>query len=205
MCTCIHFQILFPCRPSQSIEQFPGHTAGLCQLSVLYIGLPWIRQQRICRDVGYRGSIPGSGGFPGERNGYPLQYSCLENSMDRGACIPMTFMCLNVRVKEFFLQIQKNNSEEYMFSLYICVCVCVCVCIKSIQTKLPEVVGFSFNILSLLSLRLLLGRSRCGLGAAFLRIGWHLSPLFKRSRGRLVSSHQLRSHGLDLIVVNFPC
>ena len=31
------------------------------------------------------GSIPGSGRSPGERNGYPLQYSCLENSMDRGA------------------------------------------------------------------------------------------------------------------------
>ena len=31
------------------------------------------------------GSIPGSGTSPGEGNGYPLQYSCLENSMDRGA------------------------------------------------------------------------------------------------------------------------
>ena len=30
-------------------------------------------------------SIPGSGRFPGEGNGNPLQYSCLENSMDRGA------------------------------------------------------------------------------------------------------------------------
>ena len=28
-------------------------------------------------------SIPGSGRFPGEGNGYPLQHSCLENSMDR--------------------------------------------------------------------------------------------------------------------------
>ena len=28
---------------------------------------------------------PGSGRSPGEGNGYPLQYSCLENSMDRGA------------------------------------------------------------------------------------------------------------------------
>ena len=28
------------------------------------------------------GSIPGSGPSPGERNGYPLQYSGLENSMD---------------------------------------------------------------------------------------------------------------------------
>ena len=31
------------------------------------------------------GSIPGSGRSPGEGNGYPLPYSSLENSMDRGA------------------------------------------------------------------------------------------------------------------------
>ena len=31
------------------------------------------------------GLIPGSGRFPGEGNGNPLQYSCLENSMNRGA------------------------------------------------------------------------------------------------------------------------
>ena len=31
------------------------------------------------------GLIPGSGGSSGEGNGNPLQYSCLENSMDRGA------------------------------------------------------------------------------------------------------------------------
>ena len=30
-------------------------------------------------------SIPGSGRSPGERNGNPLQYSCLGNPMDRGA------------------------------------------------------------------------------------------------------------------------
>ena len=34
------------------------------------------------RDVS---SIPGSGKFPGEGNGNPLQYSCLRNPMDRGA------------------------------------------------------------------------------------------------------------------------
>ena len=33
------------------------------------------------RDVG---SIPGSGRSPGGRHGNPLQYSCLENPMDRG-------------------------------------------------------------------------------------------------------------------------
>ena len=31
------------------------------------------------------GSIPGLRSFPGEGNGNPLWYSCLENSMDRGA------------------------------------------------------------------------------------------------------------------------
>ena len=35
------------------------------------------------RDVG---SIPGLERSPGGGHGYPLQYSCLENSMDRGAC-----------------------------------------------------------------------------------------------------------------------
>ena len=30
-------------------------------------------------------SVPGSGRSPGEGNDNPLQYSCLENSMDRGA------------------------------------------------------------------------------------------------------------------------
>ena len=36
-------------------------------------------------NVGVLGSIFGSGRSPGEGNGNPLQNSCLENSMDRGA------------------------------------------------------------------------------------------------------------------------
>ena len=35
--------------------------------------------------AGDLGSIPGSGRSPGEGNGNPRQYSCLENAMDRGA------------------------------------------------------------------------------------------------------------------------
>ena len=35
--------------------------------------------------AGDMGSIPGSGRSPGEGNGNSLQYSCLENPMDRGA------------------------------------------------------------------------------------------------------------------------
>ena len=36
-------------------------------------------------DMRYVGSIPESGQSPGEGNSNPLQYSCLENPMDRGA------------------------------------------------------------------------------------------------------------------------
>ena len=36
-------------------------------------------------DIRDMGSIPGSGRSPGEGRGNPLQYSCLENPMDRGA------------------------------------------------------------------------------------------------------------------------
>ena len=33
--------------------------------------------------IGHSGSVPGSGRSPGEGNGNPIQYSCLENPMDR--------------------------------------------------------------------------------------------------------------------------
>ena len=36
-------------------------------------------------NAGDLGLIPGSGISPGEGNGYPLQHSCLENPLDRGA------------------------------------------------------------------------------------------------------------------------
>ena len=49
-------------------------------LSVIYTFL----KESMC-DTGDLGSTPGSGRSPRKGNGYPLQYSCLENSMDRGA------------------------------------------------------------------------------------------------------------------------
>ena len=41
-------------------------------------------KQSACNE-GDLGLIPGLGGSPGKGNGYALQYSCLENPMDRGA------------------------------------------------------------------------------------------------------------------------
>ena len=41
-------------------------------------------KESVC-NAGDPGLIPGLGRSPGEGNGYPLQYSCLGNPMDRGA------------------------------------------------------------------------------------------------------------------------
>ena len=46
-------------------------------MSQIVENLPAVREEL--------GSIPGSAKSPGKANGYPCQYSCLENSMDRGA------------------------------------------------------------------------------------------------------------------------
>ena len=50
------------------------------------IGLLWLLsgKESAC-DAGERGLIPGLGRSPGEGNGHPLHYSCLENPMERGA------------------------------------------------------------------------------------------------------------------------
>ena len=48
----------------------------------LYISNDW---KASAYNVGDPGSIPGLGRSPGEGNGTPLQYSCLENPMDGGA------------------------------------------------------------------------------------------------------------------------
>ena len=47
-------------------------------------GLPrWLSNKESACNGGDAGSIPGSGRYPGEGNGNPIQYSCLENPMDR--------------------------------------------------------------------------------------------------------------------------
>ena len=55
-------------------------------LYYLQSGLPWwcCGKESTC-NAGDAGSIPGSGRSPGGGHGNPLQYSCLENSTDRGA------------------------------------------------------------------------------------------------------------------------
>ena len=47
--------------------------------------LRWLSGKVSSRSAGDVGSVPGVGRSPGEGNGNPLQYSCLENPMDGGA------------------------------------------------------------------------------------------------------------------------
>ena len=60
-----------------------AHTAG-ASLVPQSLKNPPAMQETAC-NAGDGGSIPGSGRSPGEGHGNPLQYSCLENPMDRGA------------------------------------------------------------------------------------------------------------------------
>ena len=55
-----------------SLSSFPGSSDG----------------KEFACSAGDLGLIPGSGRFPGKGYGYPPQYPCLENSMDRGALWP---------------------------------------------------------------------------------------------------------------------
>ena len=58
----------------------------------LVIGASLVAQmvKHLPANAGDPGSIPGLGRSPGEGNGNPLQYSCLENSMARGAAKSQT-------------------------------------------------------------------------------------------------------------------
>ena len=66
-------------------------------------------------NAGDAGSIPGSGKSPGEGNGYPLQYSCLENSMNSRAWWAIVH------------RVAKSWTRR---SDLACTCMCMCVCVS---------------------------------------------------------------------------
>ena len=74
--TLSRFVIAFLPRSERLLNSWLKSPSTLLSLFPFY--LPW-------SNVGDLGLIPGSGRPPGEGNGNPFQYSCLENSMDRGA------------------------------------------------------------------------------------------------------------------------
>ena len=66
-------------------------------------------------NAGDPGSIPGSGKSPGEGNGNPLQYSCLENPMDKGAWLATVHGVAKsrTRLSDFTIYLSKNMTDNY--------------------------------------------------------------------------------------------
>ena len=60
------------------------------------------------------GSIAGSGRFPGERNGNPFQYYCLENPIDRRAWITRPARSPMVK-KHWYLKILPIHLKIFLF------------------------------------------------------------------------------------------
>ena len=75
----------------------------------------WDGKESTC-NAGDPGLIPGMWQSPRERNGYPLQYSCLENSVDRGAWHPKMHGCL-FRVFFFLMGSQSVGHDWATFTL----------------------------------------------------------------------------------------
>ena len=76
-----------PCSPRDYQESFPTpQFKSLNSLALSFLlspGFPGGSEVKVSAyNEGDPGSIPGSGRSPGEGNGNPLQYSCLENPMD---------------------------------------------------------------------------------------------------------------------------
>ena len=72
-------------------------------------------------DTGDASSIPGSGRSPGVGNDNPLQYSCLENSMDRGASWATVHQVAKSRL----------STHRHKFAAFFCFCFSFSVCAKS--------------------------------------------------------------------------
>ena len=89
----VRVMLKYKCSPD-----FPGGSDG---------------KESVC-SAGNPGSSPGSGRSPGKGNGNPLQYSCLENSMDRGAswgCRVRHYWVTNTHI----INIQKDKSTIFIY------------------------------------------------------------------------------------------
>ena len=76
-----------PALPNSSeyLTEYEGRSQKLRPLGKVSVTVGGSEGKESACSAGDPSLIPGLGRFPGERNGYPLQFSCLENSMDRGA------------------------------------------------------------------------------------------------------------------------
>ena len=126
----------------------------------MLLGLPWWLSGKEfaynAGDAGHLDSVPESGRSPGGRNGYPLQHSCLENPMHRGAwwatvhgveksqiqlkwlSTHMAFVTKHISftiqlcVFSYSSNIIFTSKIKYKFLPCIYVCVCMWACTKTL-------------------------------------------------------------------------
>ena len=83
-----------------SVAEIANCSPKFISSSESLVGLPGGSEVKASAcNVGDQGSIPGSGRFPGEGNGHPLQYSCLENPMDGGAWWATVYRVVNSQTR----------------------------------------------------------------------------------------------------------
>ena len=87
--------------------------------------------------------IPGLGGSPGGGHSNPLQYSCLENPMDRGewgatvqrvtkSWTQLKWLSRHAQLTYIIVSVQVCSKLISFIYSCMCVCVCVCVCVYTI-------------------------------------------------------------------------
>ena len=90
----------------------------------------WLKLIRICLQCGRLRSNPWSVRYPGEGNDSPLQYSCLEDPLDKGAWWATVQGA--ARVRQDLVYTVSAHTHIYI-SIYIHICTCIhthmCVCI----------------------------------------------------------------------------
>ena len=112
---CIAKWISYRCTYILSVLDFlPIYGTSLVAQMVKNLPAMW---ETWVRDLG---SIPGLGRSPGEGNGNPLQYSCLENSMDRGAWWATVHGIAESNVTEQLTLSQTlRSSQKYVFKVWL--------------------------------------------------------------------------------------
>ena len=76
-------------------------------------------------DTSDAGSTPGSERSSGGGNGYPLQYSCLENPMDKGACWAIVHGVAELGMIEPIWYMYYTCIHIMYIHIYVCVCLCI--------------------------------------------------------------------------------
>ena len=117
-------------------------------------------------NAGYPGSIPGLRRFLGKGNGYPFQYSCLENSMDRGAWWAAVHGITKSQTGVSDLTLSHFHHRISLIFVCVCVCLCVCVCVCVCTQSYPTL----HNTFGLQSARLFCPQNFSGKNT---RVGCH--------------------------------